>query len=76
MKANPIIPLPVRGGTAPEPQLSESGFDYASYERRAQARFRRASVCAWITTAVEALVTAAIGICIILSTLPFFHILS
>ena len=71
MKSGTIIPFP-GGASAAAP---ETGFDFSAYERRAAARFRRASLCAWVTTAVEAVVTVAIGGCILLCTLAFLAML-
>ena len=73
MKSDNIILFPgaVQATAAPQVQ----GFDLVAYERRAAARFRRASICAWLTTAVEAVVTLAIGGCILLSTLAVWAML-
>ena len=38
-------------------------FDYASYNRRAEARYRNSEIRAWTMHLVETFVTAAIGIC-------------
>lgn len=38
-------------------------FDYESYNRRAEIRFRNSEIRAWILHLVETAVTAAIGIC-------------
>lgn len=38
-------------------------FDFAAYNRRAEARFRGSELRAWILHVVETAVTAAIGIC-------------
>ena len=38
-------------------------FDYASYNRRAEIRFRNSQIRLWITTAVDLLATATIAGC-------------
>ncbi len=48
-----------------------AGIDLTPYERRNAIRFRRAG----ILTAVETAVTAAIGICMLISTVAMFCIL-
>ena len=52
-----------------EPLPAESGFDSSVWERRARARFRRSTICACIVTTAETLVTAAIGVCVVISML-------
>lgn len=74
MKSSNIIRFPGQPSIA-NPCFTGSTFDYEAYERRAVARFRRASICAYICTAVEALVTAAIGLCIILFASVYFTML-
>ena len=71
MRSDTIIPFPGAARTA----AAEAGFDFAAYERRAAARFRRAGICAWVATCVEAVVTLAIGGCILLCTLVFLAML-
>lgn len=73
MNSNNIILFPSTVQATATPQAH--GFDLAAYERRAAARFRRASICAWLTTAVEAVVTLTIGGCILLSTLAVWAML-
>ena len=41
-------------------------FDYAAYNRRAEARFRNSEIRAWILHLIETLVTATIGICTVI----------
>lgn len=48
-----------------------AGLDLTPYERRNIIRFRRAG----ILTAAETIVTAAIGICMLVSTVTMFLIL-
>ena len=74
MKTSNIIVLPSCYQELENPVLA-SQFPYDAYERRAVSRFRRASICAFIVSTAEALVTAAIGACIVLSTLVFISIL-
>ncbi len=69
MNTSNVIAFPVQHTAACPAGEAQSSFDWAAYERRAARRFRRASVCAWISTFVEAVVTIAIGACIVLSTL-------
>ena len=70
MQSSNIIAFPSTDPKAAIPQ-----FDYEAYERRAVSRYRRAAICSALISAVEALVTAAIGVCMILYTLVFLTIL-
>ncbi len=71
MNTSKVIPFPAQRAAACPADGARTGFDWDAYERRAVRRFRRASVCAAISTLVEAIVTVAIGACIVLSTLAF-----
>lgn len=70
MQPSNIIPFPVS-----HPAAAPATFDCAAHQQRVQSRFRRACICGWITTAVEAVVTVAIGACITVSTLVFLTLL-
>jgi len=52
-----------------------SGFDWAAYEARAKKRFRRSELRFTVLTAVESVVTAAIGVCVLLCAAVFFTML-
>lgn len=50
-------------------------FDYAAYNRRAQARYRSSEIRAWVLHLTETLVTAAIGICTVFCVILAFTML-
>lgn len=70
MTSAKIIPFPNRSEEPEHPDV-QSTFDYAAYERRAAARYRRSAICGWISSISEAIVTVAIGVCVLLGTAVF-----
>lgn len=57
MKQNNVIPF--------HPQRQPEPFDFAAYNRRAEARYRASEIRAWIAQIVDSAVTLAIGGCLI-----------
>lgn len=48
--------------------------DLAAYEARGLRRYRRASICSVVSTAVDCLMSVAIGVCVCVCTWLFFTI--
>ena len=74
MKSN-IIQLSFYQSSPQPVSATPHTFNYKDFNLRAKKRFRRAAVCQIIGAAVDAVVTFAIGLCVLTGTAAFILLL-